>query len=159
MPKKQNSKKYCADLIIVGAGPTGLAAALCAAKLGLNCQIIEQKQGHELASPASNGRTTLITSRSLKILGQFLDLQQIFSGAGSVESVKTWRAKWDKISPTELIKISPLDFDLGNFANIADQDINPAPAEMDAPYPQSLFKIINSVRHYLRRPRQPKIST
>lgn len=44
------------DIIIIGAGPVGLAFALSLAKLGLKVVIIEKQEEMFLASPIYDGR-------------------------------------------------------------------------------------------------------
>ena len=51
--------------LIVGAGPTGLAAAMFLAEAGVQCRIIDKAQ-----SPSVNSRAQVINPRSLELLQQ-----------------------------------------------------------------------------------------
>lgn len=56
------------DIIIVGAGPAGLACAIMAAREGLHVTVLEQAAQSELAAPRPDGRDIALTHRSLNIL-------------------------------------------------------------------------------------------
>lgn len=56
------------DLLIIGAGPTGLSLALNLAGQGLNIGIIERQKQDEIAEPLFDGREIALTHRSMNIL-------------------------------------------------------------------------------------------
>lgn len=56
------------DIAIIGAGPTGLACALLAAKRGLSVVVVEKGREEVLAAPAPDGRDIALTHRSVQIL-------------------------------------------------------------------------------------------
>jgi 2-polyprenyl-6-methoxyphenol hydroxylase-like FAD-dependent oxidoreductase len=53
------------DVIIIGAGPTGLMAANQLARFGINFLIIDSKEG-----PTDQSRAIVITARSMEIYQQ-----------------------------------------------------------------------------------------
>lgn len=56
------------DLLIVGAGPAGLALALQLKPLGLNVALLEQAPVEQLAEPAFDGREIALTQHSAGVL-------------------------------------------------------------------------------------------
>lgn len=65
------------DVLIIGAGPTGLMSAAWMAELGLNVRIIDR-----CGTRALNGRADGLHVRSLEILDSF-DLGHIFTTYGA----------------------------------------------------------------------------
>jgi ubiquinone biosynthesis UbiH/UbiF/VisC/COQ6 family hydroxylase len=57
-----------ADLLIVGAGPAGLALACAAADAGLRASVIEKQPLGRLAEPADDGREIALTHRGRQVL-------------------------------------------------------------------------------------------
>ncbi len=58
------------DLIIVGAGPTGLALAAALADAGLRSLVLEQAPRQAIENPAEDGREIALTHRSRRIMQQ-----------------------------------------------------------------------------------------
>ena len=56
------------DIIIVGAGPAGLAFARGLDGSGLNIAIVERQTGEQLGDPAPDGREIALTQRSINTL-------------------------------------------------------------------------------------------
>lgn len=56
------------DVLIVGAGPAGLALACALADAGLRCQVLEQAPLAALEAPAEDGRDIALTHRARRIL-------------------------------------------------------------------------------------------
>lgn len=56
------------DLLIVGAGPAGLALAQCAKPLGLRVVLVEQSPQATLVDPPFDGREIALTQHSVKVL-------------------------------------------------------------------------------------------
>ncbi len=61
-------KQHKTDVIIIGAGPVGLAMALGLSQQGLDCTIIEKKPGDKYAEPSDDGREIALTHRSVALL-------------------------------------------------------------------------------------------
>jgi ubiquinone biosynthesis UbiH/UbiF/VisC/COQ6 family hydroxylase len=57
-----------ADLLIVGAGPAGLALACAAADAGLRATVLEQQPRVALAEPTDDGREIALTHRGRQVL-------------------------------------------------------------------------------------------
>jgi ubiquinone biosynthesis UbiH/UbiF/VisC/COQ6 family hydroxylase len=70
------------DVIIIGAGPAGLALATSLAQGGLNIALVERQSADTLADPGFDGREIAITHRSAEIMRSL--------GA------------WDRIAPAEI---------------------------------------------------------
>ena len=67
--------KRC-DVLIIGAGPTGLVLALWLAKLGVTVRIIDKT-----AAPGTTSRALAVQARTLELYRQ-LDLTDCCSGTG-----------------------------------------------------------------------------
>jgi ubiquinone biosynthesis UbiH/UbiF/VisC/COQ6 family hydroxylase len=65
------------DVLIVGAGPAGLALAVALAQAGLRCTVLEQASAASLAAPAEDGRDIALTHRARRILEQLGIWQQL----------------------------------------------------------------------------------
>ncbi len=65
------------DLVIIGAGPIGLALACSLAKTSLKVAVIEKRAQKSLASPQPDGRDIALTRYSKKILNDLGVLNQI----------------------------------------------------------------------------------
>ena len=59
-----------ADVLIVGAGPAGLALAAALADAGLRVQVLEQQALADLQAPADDGREIALTHRARAIMAQ-----------------------------------------------------------------------------------------
>jgi len=69
------------DVIIVGAGPTGLMAANQLMRFGINFIILDKKSG-----PTKESRALLVTARSLEIYQQMGVVNQVIAGGKLVTS-------------------------------------------------------------------------
>lgn len=56
------------DILIIGAGPAGLAMACRLSALGLGCTVVEKQPQEKVASPADDGREIALTHRSVALL-------------------------------------------------------------------------------------------
>lgn len=65
------------DVLIVGAGPAGLAMALSLARLSLRVTLIEQQAQASLAEPADDGREIALHRASLGMLDDFGALREL----------------------------------------------------------------------------------
>ena len=68
------------DVVVAGAGPAGLSAALALAKLGLRTAIVERQPIESFAEPKVDGRDIALTGRSRQILTD-LGVWQLFDAA------------------------------------------------------------------------------
>ena len=59
-------EKY--DVVIIGAGPTGLSFAASLSKLGLNIAVVEKQSRHTIENPDIDGRDIAITHSSRELL-------------------------------------------------------------------------------------------
>ena len=66
-----------ADVLVVGAGPAGLALAVALAQAGLRSTVLEQASAASLAAPAEDGRDIALTHRARRILEQLGIWQQL----------------------------------------------------------------------------------
>lgn len=93
------------DIIIIGAGPTGLSFARSLASSGLNLAIIEQSSIETLRDPAEDGREIALTHLSVRLMKE----------AGSWQKIPA-----EEIAPIQAAKVFDgdsdysLDFDNSN---------------------------------------------
>ena len=64
------SASFDADVLIVGAGPAGLALSCALADAGLRSLVLEQAARDSLVSPSEDGRDIALTHRAHRILQQ-----------------------------------------------------------------------------------------
>ena len=103
------------DVLVVGAGPTGLVLALWLAKLGVNVRIIDKT-----AAPGTTSRALAVHARTLELYRQ-LDLADVILERGQkVPAVQLWvkgepRARVDfeeigsELTPYSFLQIFPQD--------------------------------------------------
>ena len=70
------------DIVIIGAGPSGLALASLLAKKKLKIAIVEKNNLNKFSNPLNDGRDIALTHRSLNILKnigvkRFINLKSI----------------------------------------------------------------------------------
>jgi ubiquinone biosynthesis UbiH/UbiF/VisC/COQ6 family hydroxylase len=56
------------DVLVIGAGPAGLALSISLARSGLSVAVVERQSAETLADPAFDGREIAITNRSIETL-------------------------------------------------------------------------------------------
>ena len=56
------------DIVIIGAGPSGLTLACALSKTNLKIAIIEKNQKKNFSNPKNDGRDIALTHRSINIL-------------------------------------------------------------------------------------------
>ena len=56
------------DVLVIGAGPAGLALSISLARSGLSVAVVERQSAEILANPAFDGREITITNRSIETL-------------------------------------------------------------------------------------------
>ena len=75
----------CSDVLIIGAGPTGLVLALWLSKLGITVRILDKT-----STPGTTSRALAVQARTLELYRQ-LDLADAVVGAGhQVPAANLW---------------------------------------------------------------------
>lgn len=64
------SISFSSDVIIVGAGPAGLALACALADAGIRSLVLEQQPAAALAQPPEDGRDIALTHRARRIMSE-----------------------------------------------------------------------------------------
>ncbi len=80
-------KKTPTSVLIVGAGPTGLALALGLARSGVGSIVLEQKQQLD-----THSRATVILPRTLEIFAQWGIIDRFTSAGNRVAHIRLCRA-------------------------------------------------------------------
>jgi len=75
-------------VIIIGAGPTGLMSALCLAKLGIECIVIEKRQ-----FPVATSNALAVQARTLEIWDQIGIAEQALSLGNPISCLKIFDGK------------------------------------------------------------------
>ncbi|MBM7832369.1 2-polyprenyl-6-methoxyphenol hydroxylase-like FAD-dependent oxidoreductase [Agromyces cerinus] len=70
------------DVLVVGAGPSGLMAAVCLAKLGVDAVIVDGKQG-----PTRESRALAVQARSMELYDQLGLVDRVLAERSSATSV------------------------------------------------------------------------
>jgi 2-polyprenyl-6-methoxyphenol hydroxylase-like FAD-dependent oxidoreductase len=70
------------DVLIVGAGPSGLMLAVCLAKLGIDAVIVDRKDG-----PTRESRALAVQARSMEIYDQLGLVDRVLAGRSPATSV------------------------------------------------------------------------
>ena len=68
MPAMQPTPDFDADVLVVGAGPAGLALAAALADRGLHVQVLEQQPLSALPDPPEDGREIALTHRARQVM-------------------------------------------------------------------------------------------
>ncbi len=68
MPPMPTSSSFDADVLIVGAGPAGLALGAALADQGLQCTVLELQPETALVEPAEDGREIALTHRARRVM-------------------------------------------------------------------------------------------
>lgn len=66
----QTPRTFDADVLVVGAGPAGLALACALADAGIGCTLLEQQPRQALEQPADDGREIALTHRARRLMQQ-----------------------------------------------------------------------------------------
>ncbi len=75
-----SSRAVDGDVLIVGAGPAGLALSIALAQAGLRSTVLEQSDARTLAQPPEDGRDIALTHRARRILETLGIWQQLPAG-------------------------------------------------------------------------------
>jgi 2-polyprenyl-6-methoxyphenol hydroxylase-like FAD-dependent oxidoreductase len=94
------------DVLIAGAGPTGLVLALWLTKLGVNVHIIDKA-----AAPSSTSRALAVQARTLELYRQLDLADAVLAGGHRVSAVNLW-ARGDKAAH---LPIGNIGWDLTPF--------------------------------------------
>lgn len=78
--------KRC-DVLIVGAGPTGLILALWLAKLGVRARVVDKTEG-----PGTTSRALAVQARTLELYGQLDLTEAVLTQGHKVPAVNLWVA-------------------------------------------------------------------
>ena len=73
------------DVLIIGAGPTGLVLALWLTKLGVNVRIID-----ETAAPGTTSRALAVQARTLELYRQLDLADSVVARGHKVSAVSLW---------------------------------------------------------------------
>src|SRR5688500_4056371 len=73
------------DVLIVGAGPTGLALALWLNRLGVSVRIIDKT-----AEPGTTSRALAVQARTLEFYRQLGIADQVVDGGVSIAALNLW---------------------------------------------------------------------
>lgn len=90
---------YDTDLLIVGAGPTGLVLALEAARYGLSCTILDRND-----RPSPDTGSCLLSPRTLELLENVGVVDDVLDAALSVVGLYGWAREGSqlRVDPTEV---------------------------------------------------------
>lgn len=97
------TQTHHSDVMIMGAGPVGLALALAIARAGLSVQVIDRITADTLADPAFDGRASALASTSWQML----------TNLGIADSLWRDACPIDRIAVSDGLKPGALDFDAG----------------------------------------------
>ena len=89
------------DVLIVGAGPTGLAAGLFLAERGVSCRIVDKAGG-----PATTSRAQLINPRTLELLDGIGCAAEIVAEARTIHGAVFYHF-WDRVGSLEIGDVHP----------------------------------------------------
>jgi 2-polyprenyl-6-methoxyphenol hydroxylase-like FAD-dependent oxidoreductase len=89
------------DVLIVGAGPTGLAAGLFLAGRGRSCRIVDKA-----AAPATASRAQLINPRTLELLEGIGCAAEIVAEARVIRGVEFYHF-WDRVAALDFTAVHP----------------------------------------------------
>jgi 2-polyprenyl-6-methoxyphenol hydroxylase-like FAD-dependent oxidoreductase len=89
------------DVLIVGAGPTGLAAGLFLADRGVSCRIIDKA-----AAPATASRAQLVNPRALELLDGIGCAAEIVAEARPLSGV-VFHHQWERVGALDFDEIHP----------------------------------------------------
>lgn len=98
-----NTSAQHSDIIIMGAGPAGLALALAAARAGLDVQVVDRISPGTLADPGFDGRASALASTSWQMLTNLGIAERLWRDACPI----------DRIAVSDGLKPGALDFDAG----------------------------------------------
>lgn len=87
------------DLLIAGAGPTGLAAALFLALRGIRCRVIDQAD-----RPAETSRALVVNPRSLELLEPSGVAVAVLAEARPLQGVRFYTG-WDNLAAMDLAQV------------------------------------------------------
>ncbi len=76
---------FFSDVLIVGAGPSGLVLALWLNKLGVNVRIIDKAHG-----PGTTSRALLVHARTLELYGQLELAEAVVAGGYQADVMNLW---------------------------------------------------------------------
>jgi len=91
------------DIIIMGAGPAGLALALALARAGLDVRVIDRMSAAAFSDPAFDGRASALASTSWQML----------TNLGVADGLWRDACPIDRIAVSDGLKRGGLDFDAG----------------------------------------------
>jgi len=83
------------EILIAGAGPTGLAAALVLANKGIACRIIDKR-----VAPAQESRAQVMNPRALELLEPVGVAQKVLAESHSVHRTLFYKS-WDRVAEIE----------------------------------------------------------
>ena len=90
-----------ADVLIVGAGPTGLAAALFLAERNIRCRLIDKA-----AAPSTASRAQVLNPRALELLDKIGLADELVKEARPIHGVVFYQG-WDRVARLEFGDVHP----------------------------------------------------
>lgn len=97
------SETQQSDILIMGAGPTGLALALALARAGLAVRVIDRAGAEALGDPAFDGRASALASTSWQML----------QNLGVADDLWRTACPIDRIAVSDGLRKGAIDFDAG----------------------------------------------
>jgi 2,4-dichlorophenol 6-monooxygenase len=99
-------RDHTTDVLIIGGGPVGLTAAVLLADLGVDCVVVERRDGRSKLPKAH-----YLNSRTMEILSQVGFAEEVYDAGAPIENISavTWYTSLGGDGPTDRRLIMTLD--------------------------------------------------